>query len=114
MEAKSLDEIAVDLIEKVIVVGDCWECHLAPTVDRSGRSRHYVNVGGRNGRRIRTTRVIYAAVNGPIPDGQWVLHTCDNGACIKPTHLFLGTAQDNTDDMIAKGRKKNDLEVGHR
>lgn len=42
--------------------------------------------------------------NGPIPDGMYVLHRCDTPACINPAHLFLGTAMDNTRDMIAKGR----------
>jgi hypothetical protein len=41
---------------------------------------------------------------GPIPDGLWILHHCDNRPCVRPSHLFDGTAQDNTDDMIAKGR----------
>jgi hypothetical protein len=35
---------------------------------------------------------------------KWVLHTCDNPRCVRPSHLFEGTAQDNVDDMIAKGR----------
>lgn len=42
--------------------------------------------------------------NGPIPNGMWVLHRCDNPACIQPSHLFLGTAKDNFDDMHCKGR----------
>lgn len=33
-----------------------------------------------------------------------VLHKCDNRPCCRPDHLFLGTAKDNTDDMISKGR----------
>ena len=36
-----------------------------------------------------------------------VLHKCDVRNCIEPKHLFLGTAKDNTMDMIKKGRQKN-------
>jgi hypothetical protein len=44
---------------------------------------------------------------GPIPAGLYVCHKCDEPACIRPDHCFLGTPQDNSDDMIAKGRERH-------
>jgi hypothetical protein len=57
-------------------------------------------------RHERTHRIAWRLSNGPIPDGLFVLHRCDNRACCRPSHLFLGTCQDNMADMFAKGRNK--------
>lgn len=49
-------------------------------------------------------RVAWILCRGEIPDGLYVLHHCDVRRCVNPDHLFLGTYQDNVDDMVAKGR----------
>ena len=49
-------------------------------------------------------RLAYTVTFGPIPHGMCVCHRCDNRLCIEPSHLFLGTTQDNTRDRHQKGR----------
>ena len=49
-------------------------------------------------------RLAWAERNGPIPDGLFVLHRCDNRRCARIEHLFLGTKADNARDRDAKGR----------
>lgn len=56
-----------------------------------------------------THRLSYELQVGPIPDGMKVLHKCDVRRCIEPQHLFLGTTQDNQDDMARKGRSNRRL-----
>src|SRR3990167_6095829 len=54
--------------------------------------------------RYRAHRFAWELINGPIPDGFMVCHSCDNKKCVRPDHLFLGTAKDNTQDALLKNR----------
>lgn len=63
------------------------------------------------GRFQRSSRFAWEAFIGPIPDGQWVLHKCDNRACCNPKHLFLGDAVDNMVDMTRKMRRRGGVSV---
>lgn len=49
-------------------------------------------------------RFSYRVHKGEIPKGMFVCHTCDVPACVNPDHLWIGTPQDNTSDMVKKNR----------
>jgi hypothetical protein len=47
----------------------------------------------------------YESVYGPIPSSKlFACHRCDNPPCVNPEHIFIGTAHDNMQDALAKGR----------
>lgn len=82
-------------------VGDCLEW----TGTRLPRG-YGVIYGGPERRKVYTHRAAYEVTHGPVPDGMYVCHKCDNPSCVEPDHLFLGSPADNMQDMRAKGRER--------
>jgi len=57
-----------------------------------------------NQRTLCAHRIAFELANGPIGDDAFVLHNCDNPACVNPAHMRLGTHEDNMHDKIVRSR----------
>lgn len=88
--------------DKVDQSGECW-------LWQAGRTPKGYGMVKVNGAHQGAHRVAYELVNGPIPAGMLVCHRCDTPACVRPDHLFLGSAKTNNRDAIAKGRRPQNL-----
>ena len=79
---------------------DCWEWTATKTPNGYGQFTV-------DRKKIQTHRLAWEFTYGKIPEGLCVLHKCDNKACVNPAHLFIGTHNDNMQDMIKKNRQSH-------
>jgi hypothetical protein len=77
--------------------GECWLWR--GPLDRDGYGRAKIH-----GRMQRVGRFVWTTVNSRDPGALLVLHTCDVRACIRPSHLYLGTPHDNNQDCLRRKR----------
>ncbi len=59
---------------------------------------------GKHGNRL-AHRLSYELYVEPIPDGKYILHSCDNKLCVNPSHLRPGCHQENMKDMTQRNRQ---------
>jgi len=97
-EGRPVTTIAKRFWPKVKKTATCWLW--IGHIDRKG----YGKIWRWPQKSAVASRVSWELHNGPIPKGMNVLHRCDNPACVRPDHLFLGTIGDNNRDRYAKGR----------
>jgi hypothetical protein len=77
----------------------CWNWNGA----QDGHGYGHLNVRGKP---IKAHRISYELNVGPIPEGLFILHSCDNRRCVNPAHLSVGDAADNSRDMAIKERSR--------
>lgn len=96
-------EIPACLVGKYEIRADgCWWWTRAKT---NGYGVQWTGYGRRGGRVKRATRIMLEAKLGrPITSGMFCCHTCDNPACVNPSHLREWTQKQNLADMSKKGR----------
>lgn len=90
---------------KVKILGgeECWEW-------LGHRNEHGYGFARYGSKQHRTHRIAYMLHNKctfESMEGFGVLHSCDNPSCCNPSHLRLGTQQDNVDDMLTRKRHTN-------
>ena len=62
-----------------------------------------------NGRIVRAHRFAWEQINGPIPAGMFLDHTCYERSCVNVDHLRLATPKQNSTNRSGawKGRKQD-------
>jgi hypothetical protein len=80
-----------------------WQGWCAPSKGMKGPNTGYPATSCRN-KPIRINRWMLEATQRRMVAGEFACHKCDNTRCINPDHLYIGTHQQNMNDMNGKGR----------
>lgn len=86
--------------------GGCWVWRAGTFKARMGYGKFQAGTSRATAQPVYAHRYSWELAHGPVPEGMWVLHRCDNPPCVRPDHLFLGDDATNKADMMSKGRQK--------
>ena len=92
---RTLEQRLLSRIEKQ--ENGCW-------IWRGSTTGRYGKIGAA-GYQLGTHRVAYELWVGRIPEGLFVMHTCNNPRCCNPAHLCVGTNKQNVQYSGACGRR---------
>tara|TARA_R110000868_G_scaffold194354_1_gene439769 strand:+ start:3620 stop:4162 length:543 start_codon:yes stop_codon:yes gene_type:complete len=102
-----LAETKFNLIEKhannyVVSVSGCWEYQ--GYIHRGYGSAKLLLNGSRC--HLKAHRLAYYYHYNLDPAPLLVCHHCDNRRCVNPKHLYIGTHEDNMNDVVVRGRQR--------
>ena len=84
----------------------CWLWTGAYSTGRTNsHTRPWIGAGKRSEGNLLAHRASWMLHEGAIPSGMEVCHRCDVPLCVNPSHLFLGSHQENMADCGRKGRR---------
>ena len=83
--------------------GECLESTFKTCSDSKHRRPYFTH----KRKMYSVPRVAWEYYYGQIKNNLHVCHHCDNPICFRKEHLFIGTAKENNQDMIRKGRDNN-------
>jgi len=86
-------------VQKLVGDSSCWRW--GGSVAGNGYGKVWL---GERRKEVAAHRFAWELEHGPISEGLCVLHLCDNPLCVRPSHLKLGTKQDNSCDMATRRR----------
>jgi len=92
-------------VDRLSAPDGCWTW--TGCLHQKGYGRLSISYDGRCWQALAHRVSMYLATGTPPQSDMLVCHRCDNPRCVRPDHLFLGTVQDNADDMWAKGRNRS-------
>ncbi len=110
-DIRDLAKVAERFWAKVDTTGDCWLW--TGQAYGVGYGVMTVGIGSRGFRSVMTHRLSYLLAYGYLPADRDICHTCDVRCCVRPAHLFAGTARDNARDRERKGRGNQSHDSAH-